>query len=96
MPMYRIKPSTVEARKMPTGPDLDQNQLARLNDMADWCDGDIFDDAVDGKVILFYTPDGEFKVTGGDWVIRSEGDAFSVISDPEFQERYEVVDDHIA
>lgn len=69
MPMFRKKPVQVEARQVPEM-EGSHEAPAQMASIAQWCDGDLFNDAVDGWCILIDTPEGQMKAQQGDWVIK--------------------------
>lgn len=91
MPMFRKKPVEIEAQRLPDAVD-GQAQSGLVNDIAEWCDGQLINDAMDGWCILIDTLEGQMKALPGDWIIKGVKGEFYPCKPDIFAATYEPVE----
>lgn len=90
MPKFRKLPIEVEAEYLPD-PAISKANRDRFKAIAKWCGGRIATDAVDGKVILVETLEGDMKALPGDWIIKGVAGEFYPCRADIFAATYEAV-----
>lgn len=91
MPIYRKKPVEIEAREVPDPHNSPEDHKA-MWELAQWCGGEVINCAVDGRVIMINTLEGQMKALPGAFVIKGVEGEFYPCAARIFHETYELVE----